>query len=363
MNDRSHLHNKPRESGSGAADTPVDAGSQALAEAFRSSFAIVKFVMIALLVVFLASGFFKVGPDEQAIVLRFGRPLSEEPLGPGLHWSFPYPIDDHEKVSISGIQQVRSTIGWYNVQDWQETLQMELPPPRSLNPAVDGYVITADNNIIHIRATLHYRIEDPVRFVFGFVNASNVVQDALNNALVYAAANCRVDDILLRDKAGFRDAVRLRATEVLAREQVGVTVEQCDVESVPPRQLKNSFEEVGKAEVTRSKLLNEARSFENQVLSKARADAQSRVNLAESERVRLVEDVASDAKNFNELLPEYNRNPGLFVQQRLAETMGRVLTNVQERIFLSERADGKPRELRLLLNREPPGARKAVPVE
>ena len=38
--------------------TPVDAGSQALSEALRSSFAIVKVVMVILVVVFLASGFF-----------------------------------------------------------------------------------------------------------------------------------------------------------------------------------------------------------------------------------------------------------------------------------------------------------------
>jgi hypothetical protein len=54
------------------------------------------------------------------------------------------------------------------------------------------------------------------------------------------------------------------------------------------------------------------------------------------------------------LLPKYKSNADLFVQQRLVETMSRVLTNVQDKIFLSERADGKARELRLLLNREPP---------
>ncbi len=47
-----------------------------------------------------------------------------------------------------------------------------------------------------------------------------------------------------------------------------------------------------------------------------------------------------------------NRN--LFAQQKLAEMMALVLTNVQDKFFLPERADGHSRELRIQLNREPP---------
>ena len=49
----------------------MDAGSQALAEALRGSFAIIKVVMVLLVLLFLASGFFTVGPQERAILLRF----------------------------------------------------------------------------------------------------------------------------------------------------------------------------------------------------------------------------------------------------------------------------------------------------
>src|SRR3954452_5356882 len=91
-------------------ETPIDAGSQALSEALRSSFAIVKVVMGILVLVFLASGFFQVGPSERAIILRFGKPVGKGEgalLGPGLHWSLPYPIDECRKVPISSIQQVK----------------------------------------------------------------------------------------------------------------------------------------------------------------------------------------------------------------------------------------------------------------
>ncbi|HKI69594.1 MAG TPA: hypothetical protein VKA67_08400, partial [Verrucomicrobiae bacterium] len=84
-----HEHNPPKSAPGGPPrpDTSDDAGSQALAEALRSSFAIVQFAMVALVIAFLCSGFFTVGPQEQAIILRFGRPVGEGQkalLGPGL---------------------------------------------------------------------------------------------------------------------------------------------------------------------------------------------------------------------------------------------------------------------------------------
>jgi membrane protease subunit HflK len=356
MNDHDHPHNGLPEPGL-PPETPVDAGSQALAEALRSSFAIVKFVMVLLVLVFLASGFFTVGPQERAIILRFGKPVGEGEkalLGPGLHWSFPYPIDESIKVSIGGLQQVRSSVGWYAVTPEQMLAGIEPMAGPTLNPIVDGYALSADANIIHTRATLTYRIREPVEYVFNFVNASNAVQSAVDNALLWAASQFKVDDILTRDIAGFQEAVRRRATQLVENQGLGIVVEQCSVQSVPPRQLKEAFANVLRAEVMRSKFLDGARSYENQVTNKAGADAESLINLAQSDRTRLVSDVSAQAERFQEILPQYQRHPALFAQQRLTETLGRVLTNAQDKIFLTESPDGNRKELRLLLNREAP---------
>lgn len=343
--------------------TPVDSGSQALAEALRSSFAVVRVVMVLLVAVFLGSGFFSVEPQEKAIILRFGRPVGEGEealLGAGLHWALPYPIDEIVKVPITEIQILRSTVGWYAITPEQEQAGNEPLPGPSLNPAVDGYALTADGNIVHTRATLRYRIDDPIQHVFDFVNASNAVQNALNNALIHAAARHTVDQMLTTDVAAFQDAVRRRFVQLAEGQNLGITVEQCEVQSRPPRQLKQAFDNVITAGQNRSTLRNAALSFANQATNRANADASSIVNTAESERTRYVEDVAADAERFQGLLPKFQSNPDLFIQQRLVETMGRVFTNAQDKLFLPRRADGQTRELRLLLNREPPKAKRGT---
>jgi len=352
-----HTHEPP------APVTPDDAGSQALAEALRSSFAIVKVVMLLMVLAFFSSGFFTVGPSEKAVILRFGRPVGEGEkvlLNSGWHWSYPYPIDEAVKIPITEIQKVNSTVGWYATTAEQELSGEELPAGASLNPAVDGYAITADRNIIHTRATLYYHIADPIHFVFDFVSASNTVQNALNNALLYTAAHFNVDDVLTRDVAGFRDAVLQRVSDLTEQEQLGIVIDQCEVQSIPPRQLQDVFTRVTTARENRNKILNDARSYENQVLSQAGAQASFITNAAAADRARFVESITAEAKRFSDLLPKYESNPSLFAQKTLVEMMGPILTNVQDKIFLPQRADGKPRELRLMLNREPPAPKTAA---
>lgn len=380
-----HDHDHPHLERAGETPAPLpapetrDAGSQALAEALGSSFTIVKYAMGLLVILILGAGVFTVKQGEKAVILRFGRPVGEGQkmlLNPGkIYWSWPYPIDEVVRIPIAEIQKVVSSSGWYAMTHEQEvaydTLGTE-PPPASagLNPLFDGYVLTADQNAIHTRATVFYRIDDPLAAIFSFAAGTNqqfnvagiadAVQNAANNALVATAARFNVDDILTRNIAGFQDAVRQRLEDLVEREHLGVVVDQCQVESVAPRQLADVFRQVTAARQNRDKLVQDALGEQNRILSQAGAQAASITNSAESARTRYVTSIQSDAEAFAKLLPQYQSNPRLYAQLELAKAMPQILANVQKE-FLPQRPDGKPRELRLMLNREPPQPRSANP--
>ena len=357
MNDHEHHHHGHE------APEAVDAGSQALAEALRSSFAIVKVVMLLMVVAFFGSGFFQVGPSEKAVILRFGRPVGEGRgalLGPGLHWSFPYPIDEVRKIPISEIQKVTSTTGWYFTTPEQELSGEELPAGASLNPAIDGYVITADRNIVHTSATLNYHIENPIAYLFDFASASNSIQNALNNALLFTAARFNVDDILTRDVDGFREAVRARVSDLTDQAQLGIVIDDCQVKSIAPRQLQDVFARVTEARQNQSKQINVANTYRDSTLLKAAAQASAITNQAAAASANYVKAIQADAKAFTDVLPAFEANRNLFAQQKVAETMALVLTNVQDKFFLPERADGQSREIRIMVNREPPGPKSGT---
>ena len=338
------------------ADGADDARSQALSDALRSSFVIVKLVMILLVLLFLGSGIFTVGSQEKAVILRFGRPVGQGEqalLGAGLHFAFPYPIDEVIKIPVTEVQSVDSTVGWYAVAPEYAASNVEPPMGRTLNPAIDGYTLTGDGNIIHVKSTLRYRITEPLDFFFGFVTASNVVQNALNNALFYVSAGDSVDAALRQDVAGFKERIIARVRELLQRERVGVAVDDLVLTAIPPRQVKEAFNEALAAENDRSKAINDAQGQANKLLAEARGGATAIVNAGQRDRNRLVQDVQGEVDSFKAQLPRYRSNPDLFVRRLQVETAQRVLTNAQDKIVVPGRADGKPRELRLLLTPEP----------
>jgi len=126
----------------------LDAAGKSLSEALRISFVILKVIMIVLVVAFLASGFRTVGPDERALVLRFGKiqgVTEQRVLGPGPHWVLPYPIDEVVKIPVE--QKINLPIDsfwYYQTRDdiLGETPNRRTRIPEKLDPVRDGYCLT-----------------------------------------------------------------------------------------------------------------------------------------------------------------------------------------------------------------------------
>jgi membrane protease subunit HflK len=347
--------------------TAEDSGSQALSEALRSSFVIVKVIMVLLVIVFLGSGIYTVPSQKRAILLRFGKPVNtgdQQLIGPGLHWSFPRPIDEVIMIPIAEIQTVTSEAGWYQTTPEMEATKTEPPPGPSLNPAADGYTLTADGNIIHVRAIVRYRITSPIDYNLKFVNASNLVKNALDNALFRASAKFTADQILRgSDKLRFKEELVADVTQMISEQGLGISIEQFDARAIPPRQVSPAFEQVLIAEVERRKASDDATAYANGKLSSAKGDSNSIVNAGQTDRTRLIQSVAAEAQYFKDQLPYYSNNPSLFLARLQTEALNRVLTNAEYKFFVPARADGKKRELRLQLNREPQAAQAPAVVQ
>jgi membrane protease subunit HflK len=303
--------------------------------------------MVGLVILFICSGVFTVPSQKKAIILRFGKPVGTGEkmlLDPGLHWSFPYPID--EKIFIPlGQQTVRSTIGWYATTPDGEAVNPGAP---SLNPAAEGYAITADANIVHVRTTLNFRITDPLKYALNFVTASNAVQNALDNAIVFVSARTKVDDALRLERVRFQENIQHRFRELAEHQGLGVTLVSSAVEVVPPLGVKDKFDGVNVADAQRGEIVQKASGEASQMISAAESEANKMVNIAHSEAKRMLEGLRADAQAFQDQLQYYTNNPTLFTERLRAETLQKVMTNVQEKIFW-----GRDIQQRLLLNRDP----------
>jgi len=336
--------------------TPEDASSQALSEALSSSFKIIRFLMVALLAVFFFSGSFIVGPNEVVVLLRFGKPVGKGPemlKGPGWHWAYPPPIDEKVRIRVGETKTVASTAGWHAVTPEMEASGGEPPPRGYLSPEADGYVITADGNIIHARARVKYRVTDPLRYFFGFAKPETILTNIVNEAIFYAAARMTADDALYKNKSGYRDLVLARVNELVDELSLGVTLEPSDVETKPPADVRQAFENVISAEQERSRAISDARGYQQEILRRAQGEAQAILNEGLTRSNRLVQAVAALAESFEKMLPEYEKDPWLFRNRLLIAALGQVATNAQDKFFLPELPPGVTREIRLLLNRTP----------
>lgn len=353
MND-SHEHKHP---GDPADQRPLeDAGTRALAEALSSSFKLVKVIMILLVVVFLGSGVREVGSYELAIKLQFGKPVGtgeKALLGSGWHWAWPYPINEIVIVPIGQVQEVTTSIGWYGRTKEQQLTGIEPPIRPTLNPVVDGYLLTGDGNIMHSMATLRYRITDAVRYAFNFNDASNQVRNVVNNALDYAAARFTVDDATRKDVTAFKDEVSRRIDQLLIAENIPVSIENLEINSIPPRQVKDAFDAVLGAEAVRSKTINDAEGEANRIEAMADGTAAGIINSAHADATRLTNSVAADARYFQDQLQYFRENRDLYVNRLQAEYLGSIMTNVNMKIVQIQAGTANRHEMRLLLSPEP----------
>src|SRR5216117_1056457 len=255
-----------------------DARAQALSEALRSSFGIVKFLMAALVVAFIFSGVFTVKPNQIAVKLRLGKPVgvgAGQLLKPGLHWKLPYPIDDVVLIPVGESHTVTSTAGWYSQTPEEAATGRKPQPMGMLRAGVDGYTLTGDGNIIHARATMSYRISDPVTYWFNFANVTNLLQHILDNALFYASARFNADDALYRNKLGFQETVQTRVKEMVEKLKVGVTVQLGEVrtDTEPPADVAEAFNDVTRAQNQGDIKIQEAETYARGATNRAVGEA------------------------------------------------------------------------------------------
>ncbi|MDB4665418.1 protease modulator HflK [Verrucomicrobia bacterium] len=333
-----------------------DSGTRALADALSSSFKIIKVLMLGLFILFIGSGVFTVEPNEVAVVLRFGKPVgsgADQVLDQGLHWSWPSPIGEIIRIPSGETRTIVATNCWYAVTPEME-ITGELPYSMpSLRPGVDGYALTSDGNIVHARANAQYRISDPVAFEFNFLRVEELLENALNNAVIFASAQFNADDVLYRNRLEHKEKVRERFLETVEKANLGITLQSLDVRTYPPVFVKEAFEQVTQTEQTVSQVRNEAEGDALEQLRRAQGQAQAIINDGIARSNLITSRVIADAKVFTQLQPHFEANPAFFRKRLIIEGMGRVLANADDTWLLPAIEPGTTQELRLQLNREP----------
>ena len=272
------------------------------------------------------TGIYIVDPDEMAVVRRFGK--MNATTVPGIHYRIPWPVD---KVDIVKIAQIRSMeLGFRTGQQANQMLSRPVP--------VESLMITGDENLVNIQVVVQYRISDLPNYLFKVWDPlgtpeGRTLRDAAETALRGVVGSMTIDNILTVGRARVQQETLIHLQELMNRYETGLLITTVKLQAVdPPQEVDAAFKDVVSAKEDRERIINEAKSYQEDLIPKARGTAQQIIRTAEGYKETRIRSAQGESNRFLTMLKEYRKAKNVTRRRLYLETMGEVLGKVQKTV-------------------------------
>lgn len=286
---------------------------------------------IAVVVLWLLSGFYIVSPYEQGVVLRFGKFIGH--TGSGVNYHLPWPIETAYTPEVTRQQQIN--IGYKAANDNGD--QAEDVPDESL-------MLTGDENIVDVNFTVFWQVKDANAFLFNvdlnLGKADDTVKAVAESAMREVVGQGRMDLIMTSDREQIQLKVRQLMQKTLDSYNAGIVVTDVKMQKAdPPQDVRDAYLDVQKALADQDRKRNEAEAYANTIIPQARGEAAQIVQDAEAYRQRAIAEASGEAKQFLAILHEYRKAPEITKRRMYYETMSQVL-GPMNKIIVDDAAKG-----------------------
>ncbi|HZK40078.1 MAG TPA: FtsH protease activity modulator HflK [Atribacterota bacterium] len=282
----------------------------------KISFGIILVLVIAL---YLASGIFVVAPEEQGVVRRFGKFVRIE--SPGLNYHLPYPIETVVTPAVTRVKRVE--IGFRTIAVGPPTRYQKIP--------AEALMLTGDENIVSAEAIIQYKIKDPVSYLFNIILPEETVRDAAEAALRQVIGERGIDEALTIGKYEIQEETKKLLQTLLDWYKSGIFVAAVQLQDVnPPNEVQDAFKDVASAKEDKSKYINEAQGYKNDLIPKARGEAVKMTKEAEGYKIERIKKAEGDVAKFNSILTEYKKGESITQARLYLETMEEILPNMNK---------------------------------
>ena len=310
------------------------------------SFGSGKGLVLALLafgLLWLASGIYKVEPEEEGVVLRFGKYHRTEE--PGLRYHFPEPFEAVLKPEVTRVQSIQ--IG----------VQAPQPRSRNTNPLgahADGRMLTGDNNVIIVPFSVQWKIKDAKEFLFNIRNPEETVKDAAESVMREVVSNHPLDAVLSTDKtaaiAATADAAavdevtidkgvielsnKVLLQKLLDSYRAGIKIERVQLTNVHvPDEVREAFDDVQAADQDRETTINQAAAYANEILPRARGDAEKMIQDSMAYKAEVTKRAEGDAARFVSIYNEYRLAKDVTKKRLYLETIESIMRDMDKVIL------------------------------
>ena len=280
----------------------------------------------------IASGFYKVEPDEQGVVLRFGKFV--ELTQPGLNYHLPFPVETAQTPKVTKVNRVEIGMRGGSDSGRSRSVATRDVPEESL-------MLTGDENIVDVDFTVFWVIKNAADFLFNVQNPATTVKAVAESAMREVVGTSEIQPILTGEKLKTEVAVQELMQKVLDSYGAGVEVTQVQLQKVdPPGAVIDSFRDVQAARADQERLGNEAEAYANKVVPEARGSAARITQAAEAYRASIVAQAVGQAARFEAIYTEYAKAPEVTRQRMYFETMEKVFVGM-DKIVIDQPSGGQ----------------------
>ena len=289
-----------------------------------------KWVVIFAAVLIVVSGLFLVRSNEVAVVLRFGRlagnTLPEQIKKPGLHFAFPFFIDEVIKIPVQTMHEKDVTTHYVADRG---------PLPLFVNR--HGYLLTGDNNVVLLRAKVIYQIHNPVQYAILNSDAVPVLDGVISGELTRMVTKMDIDFVLTTGRSELSSVVLQNSQVLLDDLNTGIKIAAIELtEIIPPYEIVPYFEEVRSASIDKETSIRRARETASSGILSAQAEARAYRQAAISDHNKRVADANDQMAEFYGYFDLYRRNPQLIISGVFRERAAAVIAKSGGSIVLPD---------------------------
>jgi membrane protease subunit HflK len=284
------------------------------------------------LVIWLLTGIYIVGPDEVGVVRTFGK--FTRIAQSGLNYHLPYPIEVVDTPKVMEVKRIE--IGFRSVGKNQfRTVENE------------SLMLTGDENIVDAELIVQYKIKNAADYLFNFVRPVVTVREASEATLRTVIGRHNIDQALTMGKLQIQEESKELLQSILDKYKTGIQVVAVQLQDVsPPKQVIAAFKDVASAKEDKNRMINQAEGYRNDIIPKARGEAEALIRAAEGYREARIKRAEGDVARFKAILKEYRKAKDITRKRMYLETMEEILPGIQKYIV----PKGKDSNLLNLLN-------------
>ncbi len=289
-------------------------------------------VVSILIVIWGLSGLYRVLPDEQGVVLRFGKFTST--TQPGLNYHIPYPVETVLTPKVTKVN--RMDIGFRSERDTGFGSSTGVA-----DVSEESLMLTGDENIVNIDFSVFWVIKDAGKFLFKIQDPSTVVKAASETAMREVIAKSNIQSILTEGRSAIEIETQEIIQSILDEYESGIQITQVQTQKAdPPDQVIDAFRDVQAARADMERSKNEAEAYRNDVIPRARGEAARILQAAEAYKKQVVAQAEGEASRFISIYNEYALAKVVTQERMYLETMEKVLADIDKVIIDKNASSG-----------------------